>query len=119
MKDQMPALHAAVVSGNLLKAKSFLAEGADLEARDQAGWTALLRAIEKGHRRLVELLLKAGADPNNGRRLTPVERWTRSKKDKIETPLSFAALLGDLRTWSFCARLVLVWTVAAVSLWPA
>jgi hypothetical protein len=41
MKNQMPALHAAAASGDLMKAKSFLTAGTDLEARDQVGWTAL------------------------------------------------------------------------------
>src|SRR3954471_25041454 len=100
MTKQMNPLHAAAAEGDRRKVEALLASGADLEARDAAGWTALLRAIENGHNRLIELLLESGADPNNGRPLTRTERWAR-KKDKMETPLALAALLGDVRALEF------------------
>ncbi len=94
----MNGLHAAAAQGDRRKLEALMAAGSHLEARDSAGWTPLLRAIENARHRLIEFLLEAGADPNNGRRLSTSERWARSKKDKMETPLSLAAGLGDLRS---------------------
>eukprot|EP00757_Euglenozoa_sp_SAG-D1_P014811 gene14811-21858_t len=39
-----------------------LQAGADIEAKDQGGWTALMCACNKGHYNVVEMLLQAGAD---------------------------------------------------------
>jgi hypothetical protein len=97
MKKELNPLHAASAQGDRQKVESLLASGPDLEARDAAGWTALLRAIDKERHLIIELLLKAGANPNAGRPLTRAERIWRSKTDKLETPLSLAARLGDLR----------------------
>src|SRR5205809_243197 len=98
MKEQMKPLHLAAAEGHFAKVESLLAAHADLEARDPEGWTPMLRAINNGRQRIVELLLKAGANPNTGRLLLRAERFCRSKSDKLETPLSLAAWLGDLRT---------------------
>jgi TonB family protein len=40
------------------------APGADVDAADEAGWTALMYAAEAGHDEVVEALLEAGAKPN-------------------------------------------------------
>lgn len=41
-----------------------LRRGADVEARDDRGWTALMFAAIRGHEEVVSLLLAANADPN-------------------------------------------------------
>lgn len=55
-------------SGTTEKVKSLfaelLAEGADVNARDQEGWTALMRASWHGDAGIAELLLNQGADVN-------------------------------------------------------
>ncbi|MBF8270647.1 MAG: hypothetical protein HW386_2356, partial [Gammaproteobacteria bacterium] len=38
--------------------------GADVNAKQQGGWTALQAAAKHGSMELVELLLQHGADPN-------------------------------------------------------
>lgn len=38
--------------------------GADLEARDKRGWTALFHATYNGHQNVVKFLLDSGADIN-------------------------------------------------------
>ena len=41
-----------------------LTKGADVNARDEGGWTALKRAAGQGHTEIVEMLLAKGADVN-------------------------------------------------------
>ena len=56
------ALHRAAKAGNLDGLKAALAAGADVNARDGRGWTALMHAVNKGYVLLVEPLLAAKAD---------------------------------------------------------
>ena len=57
-------LHRLVAAGDIDGLKKALAAGADANARDGKGWTALMYAADKGRTLLVPPLLKAGADPN-------------------------------------------------------
>ncbi len=57
-------LHAAVASRNADSVALLLDRGADVNARQQAGYTALMAAAGSGRRDLVDLLLKHGADPS-------------------------------------------------------
>ena len=41
--------------------KALLAAGADVNAKEKEGWTALMLAAEKGHTEIVQLLKQAGA----------------------------------------------------------
>ena len=61
---QSPALHRAVKAGDLAGLTRMLASGADVNARDNRGRTALMHAVDKGYVLLVEPLLAAQADPN-------------------------------------------------------
>ena len=61
---QSPALHRAVKAGDLAGLTRMLAAGADVNARDNQGRTALMYAVDKGYVLLVEPLLAAQADPN-------------------------------------------------------
>ena len=60
---------------------SILADGADINASNAHGMTALMRAASHGQIRMVRVLLKHGADPN------------LSRNDKF-TPLLLAAFFG-------------------------
>ena len=57
-------LHRAAQAGNIELLGAALSAGADLNARDGRGWTALMHAVNKGYTLLVEPLLAAGADPD-------------------------------------------------------
>ena len=58
------ALHRAAQAGDIKGLKAALEAGADIDARDGRGWTALMHAVNKGYLLLVEPLLAAEADPN-------------------------------------------------------
>jgi cytohesin len=57
-------LHATVVTGDIQAIEDLLAKGADVNARDEDGYTALFIAALRGHKEVVELLLAKGADIN-------------------------------------------------------
>ena len=58
------ALPRAAKAGDLNGLQAALAAGADVNARDGRGWTALMHAVNKSYVLLVEPLLAAKADPN-------------------------------------------------------
>ena len=58
------ALHRAAKAGNLKGLEAALASGADVNARDDKGWTALMYVVDKGYVLLVEPMLTAKANPD-------------------------------------------------------
>ena len=58
------ALHRAAQAGDVDGLKAALAGGADVDALDGRGRTALMHAVNKGYTLLVEPLLEAGAVPD-------------------------------------------------------
>ena len=58
------ALHRAAKAGNLKGLEAALAAGAEVNARDDKGWTALMYVVDKGYVLLVEPMLQAQADPD-------------------------------------------------------
>lgn len=58
------ALHRAVQAGDAGAVKAALLAGAETNARDAQGWTALMHAANQGHALLIEPLLSAGAQPD-------------------------------------------------------
>ncbi|MES2615992.1 MAG: ankyrin repeat domain-containing protein, partial [Bdellovibrionota bacterium] len=57
-------LIACVRRGDIDSVRCFLKEGADVNAADEMGHTALILAAFMGHTRIVELLISVGADVN-------------------------------------------------------
>ncbi|KAJ8334090.1 hypothetical protein SKAU_G00397290 [Synaphobranchus kaupii] len=64
----MPALHEAVLSGNLECVKLLVKYSADIHQRDEDGWTPLHIACSDGFPRIARYLLSRGAsvDAENG-----------------------------------------------------
>ena len=56
------ALHRAVKAGDLDGLKAAIKAGANLDGRDDQGWTALMHAANKGHVPFMQQLLDAKAD---------------------------------------------------------
>jgi ankyrin repeat protein len=82
---QAGPLHDAIKAGDLVSARSLVAEGADIDELDFSTGTPLHIASVKGEFDIVEMLLDAGADINS-------EEYSKS-----ETPLHWAALGGTAR----------------------
>ena len=57
-------LPRAAQAGDVTGLQAALAAGADVDARDGRGWTALMHAVNRGYPLLVEPLLAAGANPD-------------------------------------------------------
>lgn len=53
----------AAKAGNLPVVESLIKEGANVNAQDIGGFTALTAAVREGHLKVAELLLEKGADP--------------------------------------------------------
>jgi ankyrin repeat protein len=61
---QVQPLHAAVASRNADSVALLVERGADVNARQQAGYTPLMAAAGAGRQDLVDLLVEHGADPS-------------------------------------------------------
>ena len=57
-------LRSAVQERHISRLKVLLEEGADINAKDVGGWTALIVAAEIGDKEAIQLLLRSGADVN-------------------------------------------------------
>ncbi len=54
----------AVKRGDVERVRQLLRSGADVNARDRYGQTALMLAAHRGHREMVDTLIQSGADLN-------------------------------------------------------
>jgi len=76
------SIHDAAQIGNIEAIKQHLVAGAEVDFRNQQGFTPLHVAAQKGHNKVAELLIAKGANVNTSGRLIGT------------TPLDSAALLG-------------------------
>ena len=63
-QDPEGALRSAALDGNIEAVKRHLAAGANVNAPNTYGWTALYWASSRGHKEIVELLIANGAYVN-------------------------------------------------------
>jgi len=73
--------------------RDLLIAGADPEAWDFFGFTALMRAVGRKHARVVKVLLAHGAEVN-----AKSDAYVGDAPGMLRTPLMLAAMSGDLRT---------------------
>ncbi|MHC4509128.1 MAG: ankyrin repeat domain-containing protein [Planctomycetota bacterium] len=57
-------LHEAAAAGDIARVRSLIAQGVNLNAKDNEGRTPLFYAVENGHSLLCDLLIVKGADVN-------------------------------------------------------
>ena len=57
-------IHLAAMYGNIEAVKQHIAAGADVNAKEEDGWTPLRAAASNGHKEVIELLIANGADVN-------------------------------------------------------
>lgn len=87
------ALSAAAEVAPPAIVRDLLAAGADPEARDFVGFTALLQASGRRQSRVVRVLLEHGAEVN-----ARSGAWLNGAPALLRTPLMVATTSGDLRT---------------------
>ena len=63
-KAPVTSIHDAAFEGNIEAVKQHIAAGADVNAKDESGWTPLHWAASKVHNKTAKLLIKEGADVN-------------------------------------------------------
>jgi len=81
-----PPLHNAARTGNVQKVRTWLAKGADVNAKDEKGRTALHIAVKWSHTDLVKLLINNGADVNATNKLgdtSLIEAAKENNKDVV------------------------------------
>ncbi|XP_067143070.1 mitochondrial disaggregase-like, partial [Centruroides vittatus] len=111
----------AAKQGNEESVKRLIESGGDVNQRHKLGWTVLHVAAMNGHSEVVNILLKAGADPNLGDEFTNVYQVAKEKNlhslevlvtredefsDRLNnratfrncTALHYAVLADDIRT---------------------
>jgi len=81
--DKNTPLMDKVVAGDKAAVSELIAKGADVNAKNNYGWTALSHAARAGNAQLVKLLLEHGADVN-------------SRDQSGWTPLMRAAMKGHV-----------------------
>jgi len=59
-----PNIHQAVTDGEIALIRRELSNGADVNQKNEDGYTPLHLAVKSGHKRIVELLISKGADVN-------------------------------------------------------
>lgn len=66
--EHMTSLHTAAHAGDLIRVKSLVNKGADIDGQTSDRWTALHRAVHEQKEDVVRFLVESGADcniPNN------------------------------------------------------
>ena len=58
-------IHQAAEAGNIEVVKQHLADGVDVNAKDEKGWTPLHFVAVGGNKEIAELLINNSADPLN------------------------------------------------------
>lgn len=91
-------IFTAIARGNVAHITRVIASDASVNEPNESGDTPLLYAVRKKRYRIIPLLLEAGANPNQGRPLSGVERRGVGKDVRFETPLSLATFMSDLKS---------------------
>ena len=87
------ALFQSVESGDYAEVKRLVEAGANVNAQDRDGYTALMQASGRGHTEIAKLLIEAGADVNAHDIYVP-SRGGVDYELPPSTPLMWASLGG-------------------------
>lgn len=104
---RLTPLQTAVISNNILPIETLVEVGADVNAKDSTGKTALHLAMRRKIS-MVRILLKLGAhvDVEDDDRLLPLHHAIRQRNDKaLEELLKFGADINDMDTYRQLTRI--------------
>ena len=97
-------LLAGIRKGDLAAVKTLLAHGADVNARDAKGASALMYAAIYGDLECVNLLLDKGADPNTSNDLgINALMWAASDLGKVRTLIAHGATVNARSNYGYTA----------------
>lgn len=103
------ALLIATINANKVIVKLLIEEEANVNYKDQQGWTALIIAVSMKNKKIIDLLLKAGADVNckSNHGNTPL-MWATDNKEILQLLISHGA---DVNAQNNDKNAVLIWAV--------
>jgi ankyrin repeat protein len=108
--EQEDNLFKAVNDNNLDKVKEALDKGADVNAKTNVGYdagsTALLIASYKGHTKIVEMLLAAGADVHAKDKWGFTALIKPSESEIVEMLLAAGADVNAKNNWGYTALIM-------------
>ena len=88
--QRVAPLHSAASSNSLAITSALIARGANVNARQQGGYTALHAAVQNGSVEMVRLLVRNGADcmARNDAGQTPKEVANRKNAEEVDALLA-------------------------------
>jgi ankyrin repeat protein/beta-lactamase regulating signal transducer with metallopeptidase domain len=97
---EIPALHKAVLAGDLGKIRQLIASGADVDTSDEFGWTPTYWALSMKRQEIFDFLLDKGAEINTkiGAGRTLLHQASRAGLDDIVQRLIAKGIDVNVRT---------------------
>ena len=107
------SLHTAAYVGDLQRVEKFIADGVDVDTKDQEGQTALHHAAKGGEMGMVEFLIAKGAGVNakDNRSFTPLHEAVSGKhKDVVALLIDNGANVNAGARWGYTPMYYAAWS---------
>ncbi len=101
-KQKYTPLHQAVAAGHVAMVKFLLGKGADADAQDASGTTALMLVANRGSLEVLQVLLAAGAKPNLASESGFTALSIAAEKNNLEAVKALLAAKADPNGDDYC-----------------